>query len=117
MHAAHSRASSPQNCAQTKRLCKFNKHLFVLALFMNLCWSANLQSSVCALAAVHELKETTFTAPPKDSAASDGLTSPLSRLQLGDLSHAPSSTLDDDEAALNNIASPRSVMSDEVIMP
>lgn len=63
---------------------------------------------------VHELKETTFSAPPKDSAATDGLTSPLSRLQLGDLSHAPSSTLGDDEAALNNMASPRSVMSDEV---
>ncbi len=47
------------------------------------------------------------------------LASPLSRLQLGDISHADGGgagvgTLDDDESNLANMASPRSVMSDEV---
>ncbi len=62
----------------------------------------------------HQLKETSFAAPAKEGALSDTLASPLSRLALGDVSPRPSSCLDEDEATLASMASPRSVMSDEV---
>jgi hypothetical protein len=64
-------------------------------------------------AGVHELKETSFAA--RHDGLGESLTSPLSRLQLGTMTPSASGTLDDDdEAALERMASPRSVMSDEV---
>lgn len=74
-----------------------------------------LNSTYTVLAAgVHELKETSFAA--RHDGLGEGLTSPLSRLQLGTMTPSASGTLDDDdEATLERMASPRSVMSDEVL--
>ena len=64
-------------------------------------------------AGVHEPKETSFAA--RHESLSESLGSPLSRLQLGTITPSASGALeDDDEAALERMASPRSVMSDEV---